>query len=312
MPAAVQTIAVPEVRRTVCSLGAHMPLRVVLLTKPYPLAEVLERRIAATGCLAGVVHETPPGGWRGARREVKRLVKRAGVLRACDVVAYQVYQRLFRMEELYREMGALGAAHPAPPVAPSLPRRSFTTLNGADAQTAIRTLTPDLMIVHGTGILKAETFGLAPLTVNLHCGVLPEYRGHDSTFWALHAGDVDQVGASLHVIDAGVDTGKLIAVARVPCTPGESDLRAWMSAFSAGVDLAVELVEALRNGLPVQFQPPLGRPGPHYGRKGLTDYLAYARRRRQVSARQAASTSSCAEQAAAAAAPRRAPHSTPG
>jgi methionyl-tRNA formyltransferase len=142
--------------------------------------------------------------------------------------------------------------------------------------------------------------------------VLPEYRGHDSTFWALHSGDFHQVGASIHAIDAGVDTGKLIAVTRVPCDPRESDLRAWMSAFSAGIELAVELVEALRAGLPVAYQPPLGPPGPHYGRKGLSDYVAFARRRRQASARGVAPTSSCAEQAAAAVAPRRAPHSTPG
>lgn len=289
-----------------------MPVRVVLLTKPYPLAEVLEQRIAATGCLVGVMHEKPPSGWRGVKREAQRLVKRSGAVRALDVVAYQVYQRLFRAAELRRCLAALPAAH-AKPARAAVPRDSFATLNAPEAHAAIRALAPDLLIVHGTGILKPATFGLAPLAVNLHCGVLPEYRGHDSTFWALHAGDFERVGASLHVIDAGVDTGTLIAVTRVACGPGDSDLEAWISAFSRGVDLAVELVEKLRDGRSVSFQPPAGQHGKHYGRKGLTDYLAFARRRQRAARRlRIESASPSAAQEAAAAAPHRAPHSTPG
>ena len=290
-----------------------MPVRVVLLTKPYPLADVLEQRIADTGCLVGVMHETPPSGWHGLKREARRLVKRSGVVRALDVVAYHLYQRLFRTAELRRCIAAIAPPPAARSPAEGVPRGWFPTLNAPDAHAAIRALAPDLLIVHGTGILKPDTFGLAPLAVNLHCGVLPEYRGHDSTFWAMHAGDFTRVGASLHVIDAGVDTGRLIAVACVPCSPRDSDLQAWTSAFAVGVDLAVELVERLRDGLPVKLQPPTDQHGKHHGRKGLTDYVAFAwRRRRAASRRLREPSSSYAGRRVAGPAPRRARHSTPG
>lgn len=267
-----------------------MAPRVVLLTKPYPLAAVLEQRIAATGCLAGVVHERTPVGWRAATRQARRLVAHLGATRALDILAYQLYQRLFRTGELRRRVAALAASCPAAPLA-GVARASFTTLNAPAAHAAIRALAPDLLIVHGTGILKPETFGVAPLAVNLHCGVLPRYRGHDSTFWALHGGDFEHVGASLHVIDAGVDTGALIAVARVPCGPGDSDLDVWVSAFGVGVELAVELVETLRAGRALKLEPKVGAPGPHFRRKGLSDYVAFARRRRQAAAGQLAEAS---------------------
>jgi hypothetical protein len=264
--------------------------RVVLLTKPYPLAAVLEHRVAETGCLAGVVHEQPPAGWRTLRRETRRLVKRMGAARAADVIAYQLYQRLFRARELRRRIDELTSA--LPPRHPGdVPRQSFPSLNTPDARTAIKSLAPDVLIVHGTGILKPETFGVAPLAVNVHCGVLPEYRGHDSTFWALAGGDFDNVGVSLHVIDAGVDTGTLIAQARVKCGPEDSDIDVWISAFARGVDLVVDLVDALRHGAPVLLQPSGQPPGKHYGRKGLTDYIAFARRRRQASSRRLAEAS---------------------
>ena len=184
MPAALQNNAArPLPAHRLQPFSRRMATRVVLLTKRYPLAEILEQRIAATGCLVGVVHEQPQSGWRGIHREAKRLVKRSGVARTLDVLAYQVYQRLFRAAHLRRAIATLAR----PPFARvDVPRRSFPTLNAPDAREAIRALAPDLMIVLGTGILKPETFGLAPLTVNLHCGVLPEYRGHDSTFWAVY------------------------------------------------------------------------------------------------------------------------------
>ena len=259
-----------------------MSPRVVLLTKPYPLAAILEHSVASTGCLAGVVHEHAPPGWRAVKRETRRLVKRMGAARAVDVIAYQVYQRLFRARELRRRIDELTSA--LPPRQPGdVPRQTFASLNTPEARAAIERLAPDLLIVHGTGILKPETFGLAPLAVNVHCGVLPEYRGHDSTFWALAGGDFDNVGVSLHVIDAGVDTGTLIAQARVKCGPEDSDIDVWISAFARGIDLVGDLIDTLRHGAPVPLNPSGKKPGKHYGRKGLTDYVAFARRRRQAS-----------------------------
>jgi methionyl-tRNA formyltransferase len=257
-----------------------MSPRVVLLTKRYPLAAALEHKIATTGCLVGVVHEDKPSGLRSNLTDVRRLAARVGVVRALDVVAYQIYQRAFRRADLRRQYAALDTRPAA-----GIPRSGFASLNSEPARVAIRALEPELLIVHGTGILKPATFELAPLAVNLHCGILPEYRGHDSTFWALHAGDYERVGCSLHVIDAGVDTGTLIAEARVPCGPGDSDLDAWFAAFAAGIDLAVALVETLRRGVPVTYRPAAGKPGKHYGRKGLTDYLTFALRRRHAASR---------------------------
>jgi hypothetical protein len=255
--------------------------RVVLLAKPYPLAGYLERRLATTGCLVGVVHEQPPSGWTGLKRETRRLVKRVGLARTMNVLAYHVYQRLVRAGELRRRMATLDAGTASPPPV-DVPRRAFASLNSAEARDAIAALAPDVLLVHGTGILKSETFGLAPLAVNVHCGILPDYRGHDSTFWALATGDYDNVGVSLHVIDAGVDTGRLVAEARVKCGPGDSDIDVWITAFARGVDLAVDLVETLRRGDALPLQPPPARPGKHFHRKGLSDYLAFARRRRRL------------------------------
>jgi hypothetical protein len=57
----------------------------------------------------------------------------------------------------------------------------------------------------------------------------------------------------------------------------------WIAAFAKGLDLAVELVETLKRGRPVPLQPSRRPRGKHYDRKGLSHYIAFARRRRQAS-----------------------------
>ena len=73
-------------------------------------------------------------------------------------------------------------------------------------------LQPDLIAVFGTSLMRGELLKQGRLgIVNLHGGLSPEYRGADCTFWALYNGEPEKVGCTLHWIDAGIDTGSLIA-----------------------------------------------------------------------------------------------------
>lgn len=71
---------------------------------------------------------------------------------------------------------------------------------------------PDVIAVFGTSLIKGPLLKLGKYgIVNLHGGLSPHYRGADCTFWALYNGQPDQVGCTLHFINEGIDTGKLIA-----------------------------------------------------------------------------------------------------
>jgi len=74
----------------------------------------------------------------------------------------------------------------------------------------IKQMRPDLMIVVGTKKLKPEIFNIPPLgTINVHTGILPEYRGSDSEFWAVYNRD-DKIGVSIHYMEESLDTGDVI------------------------------------------------------------------------------------------------------
>lgn len=57
----------------------------------------------------------------------------------------------------------------------------------------------------GDPALRAPRFGV----LNVHPGILPQYRGASSVEWALYNGDV--VGATAHIMDSGYDTGPIVA-----------------------------------------------------------------------------------------------------
>lgn len=80
----------------------------------------------------------------------------------------------------------------------------------------IREFEPWLGIALGGPILKPELFEIPELgTINLHKSLLPEYRGMPPGFWEIHDG-ASISGVTIHWIDAGLDTGRIIAQEAVP------------------------------------------------------------------------------------------------
>ena len=82
---------------------------------------------------------------------------------------------------------------------------------------AVHDLGPDVLFVWSYSMLLApELIDMATKgAVNLHGGVLPEYRGGHVMNWAIINGERESA-ATLHYIDAGIDTGPVIAEQRFP------------------------------------------------------------------------------------------------
>ena len=94
--------------------------------------------------------------------------------------------------------------------------------------------------------------------INLHSGLLPQYRGILSTLYAMANGDAD-IGCTLHwIVDAGIDSGPIVAIARRPVERGRSLFWHIMSLYPLGVPLMVEAVRRLTSGEPVPRQAQQG------------------------------------------------------
>ena len=81
---------------------------------------------------------------------------------------------------------------------------------------------PDVVLVFGTGILREpvlSTFGGRIL--NIHLGLSPYYRGAGTNFWPLVNREPEYVGATIHYLDAGIDTGPILSHVRPSIERGD-------------------------------------------------------------------------------------------
>lgn len=83
---------------------------------------------------------------------------------------------------------------------------------------------PDLVVLSGLMRLlpPALVDARSPHIVNTHPAYLPEFPGAHGVRDALIAG-VTQTGASVIVVDNGVDSGPILAQERVPVLPGDTE-----------------------------------------------------------------------------------------
>jgi methionyl-tRNA formyltransferase len=110
-------------------------------------------------------------------------------------------------------------------------------------------LAPDLVAVFGTSLIRGDLLKAGRLGIaNLHGGLSPEYRGADCTFWALYNGEPQKVGCTLHWIDAGIDTGGLIAHVSPKVLPEDDELRLFWRSVQTSADAYAEFVRRLAAG----------------------------------------------------------------
>lgn len=107
--------------------------------------------------------------------------------------------------------------------------------------------------------------------LNLHPGPLPRYRGLFAPFWQAMQGEA-RFAASLHLVDAGIDTGPLIAEHAVPRDDSRCLMWHIAALYRGGATLAAEAVSAAAGG-----QRPRGRAQPAGGRYyRMPDAAAFA------------------------------------
>lgn len=99
---------------------------------------------------------------------------------------------------------------------------SHGAINDAEVLDWIRAAGPDLIVLYGTGLIRAPLLdAYAGRIINLHLGLSPYYRGTASNFWALVHREPECVGATLHLAAPRVDAGGILEQVRPACLRGD-------------------------------------------------------------------------------------------
>lgn len=129
----------------------------------------------------------------------------------------------------------------------NIPIVSCNDVKGAASLAHIATFEPDLIFsirygkVFGDSIIKLPTHGI----LNLHSGMLPNYRGVLAVFRALEHGD-QKIYSTLHFVDdATLDTGRILGHASLDVDEQKSVLWHILHLYPQTIALSIATIRAI-------------------------------------------------------------------
>jgi folate-dependent phosphoribosylglycinamide formyltransferase PurN len=215
-----------------------------------------------------------------------RRMRRLGFLKVADELLLRLHYILFQsrrdarmLQELMAKVQRdIPAAYLRPPV------YRVYDINSDEGEALLKRLAPDVCVLMVMPLLKKKIFSIPPLGMLIfHPGITPEYRGTHSPFWAVLNREFDHIGWSLLRLDAGIDTGAVLAQGRTshPDPLTESHLVLAHRSHVEGLPGVVETLRKLQAGESPQVSTE-GRKSVNYTHPGLTDYLKYRKVLRQL------------------------------
>ena len=108
----------------------------------------------------------------------------------------------------------------------------------------------EIVVVFGTSIIKETLINIFyGRMINLHLGLSPYYRGVATNLAPFFYGEPQYVGATVHHLDKGIDSGNILAQGRPIIDPDTDSVDSiGAKAIKVGVDLVLKVLEQYKNG----------------------------------------------------------------
>jgi folate-dependent phosphoribosylglycinamide formyltransferase PurN len=195
------------------------------------------------------------------KQMLRKRIRKMGLLRVLGQIAFQllvvktlgVFSRS-RVKEIKHEFGLDTSPIPVEKI------KVFNTINDDACIEILRELKPDLILVKGTRILSRKVLSAVDVPfINMHVGITPLYRGVHGAYWALTNNDRVNAGTTIHYVDAGIDTGRIIAQRTINISPKDNFYTYPLIQIAAGIELLKACLPALTKSQRVAWEPiPVG------------------------------------------------------
>ena len=127
--------------------------------------------------------------------------------------------------------------------------RTVPGINSQHSIETLRNLAPDILLLYGVSIAGREVLRSAKVTLNLHTGIAPQYRGTNCAFWPIYNGEPERIGATVHLCTEHVDGGAILAQERAPLKREDNSIhKVFARAVATGAALYPKAIEAFQHG----------------------------------------------------------------
>ena len=179
----------------------------------------------------------------------RRRLRLLGPLKVASMFAARVPIKLMKRgsHQLIADMIERENLQPEP--LPDQTILDVPSINHKQTRSHLEQLNPKVVFVVSTRMIGAKTLNVldAPF-INYHSGINPAYRGMFGGYFALANGEPEHFGATVHLVDHGVDTGGILYQERVSIDPADN-FHTYLWRMAAGTrHLVIRAVEDALNG----------------------------------------------------------------
>ena len=129
----------------------------------------------------------------------------------------------------------------------NVPLFQTPSINESQVSQKLRNIKPDVVLVHGTSLIKMETLKDIPLVLNLHWGLSPYYKGSFCTEWALINNDPFNIGFTIHRVSAKIDGGDILTQGTVTVEANDTSNRINMKLTKSGTSEMIKAIHRIIN-----------------------------------------------------------------
>jgi methionyl-tRNA formyltransferase len=235
-------------------------VRLYVLTQAdaFYVPPLLDQLLAARSDVIGI--GVVPGELRvaHARRYLALMGTRAFGLQLANLAAHRVLAAAGRLRPLARSYSIAAAARRH-----RVPLERVPAVNAPAFVESLRARAVDLLVsIACPQILRREILGVpAKGAINLHGGLLPDYRGLLPSFWVLANGET-HTGVTVHAMGERPDEGAVLAQERVPIRADDTvHTLVRRTKVEVGARLLLETITLLEQGAarPRAIDPAAGR-----------------------------------------------------
>jgi len=123
------------------------------------------------------------------------------------------------------------------------------TLNTTETLGFLDGASVDAVVVYGTNLIKSPLLERWPgRMINMHLGLSPYYRGTATNFYPLLNEEPEYVGATIHLLDEGIDSGAILRHARPRIVAEDMPHTIGCKAILAGIEAMIAVLGDLEQG----------------------------------------------------------------
>jgi hypothetical protein len=180
---------------------------------------------------------------------LKRRIRKLGLITAIGQFATMVASKFGKRFTGKRTSAILRQYDVDDRENPAIPVIAVDSINTPDAIEQIRAINPAVVFLVSCRMLSASTLSAMPCPViNFHAGINPQYRGLMGGYWARVENDEANFGATVHLVDAGVDTGDILYQSRMKPSKSDTMHTYPLLQTAASTGIAIRAVEDALSG----------------------------------------------------------------